>query len=227
VFGALAELIDNALEAGARTLTIELLDEPSRGDPRLVLTDDGIGLDRPALIRLMNVGARDDETQKGQNNYGIGFKSGCMRIGHAVVVFTKAWDCNHHVGGSDPVRHECTRSCDGPKRLVRGISMLSQKLAVLDGVMTIPTILWLPNGQPITASTELGSTTAGPLQPLSKEGVANEWRAIALIFDDLTLPEAAEHFGKIASGDTDTGAFFFPAPPPPPVVGATNVTRTA
>jgi hypothetical protein len=199
--------VDNSLEASATNLRIELLEEPGR-DPRLVLTDDGIGLDRAALTRLMNVGARDDDTQKGENNYGIGFKSGCMRIGHAVVVFTKAWDCNEHVGTSDPLRVECKRACTAPKRLIRGISMLSQQMAKSEGCVTIPTILWLPNGQPITGSTDVPDcvpTASDRLRPLNKDAVASEWRAIAPFFDGMTLSEASEHFGRIGGEDMVTG----------------------
>eukprot|EP01126_Amoeba_proteus_P035133 TRINITY_DN3530_c1_g1_i2.p1 TRINITY_DN3530_c1_g1~~TRINITY_DN3530_c1_g1_i2.p1 ORF type:complete len:310 (-),score=59.50 TRINITY_DN3530_c1_g1_i2:869-1798(-) len=84
VFGAFAELFDNSLDAGAVELTIDILNEPL---VKLVVQDNGCGMDGESLHSMMSFGHCFKEGQIGR--YGNGFKSGSMRIGKDALVFTK------------------------------------------------------------------------------------------------------------------------------------------
>ena len=83
VFGAIAELIANAREANARNLHIS---HSVLGDVYILsLTDDGTGQilsELDSMMRIIGETAKDD-------HYGVGFKSGSMRIGHDALVFTR------------------------------------------------------------------------------------------------------------------------------------------
>ena len=88
-FGAIAELIDNALDAGAHRISIEhvrLADQSA-----LLFTDNGQGLDHEGLVNMCSFGVCE---KKGSEigEYGNGFKSGAMRTGRTCVVLTKQAD---------------------------------------------------------------------------------------------------------------------------------------
>ncbi|XP_059150186.1 MORC family CW-type zinc finger protein 3-like isoform X2 [Physella acuta] len=93
--GAMAELIDNAYDpdVGAKNLYIDKMER----DGQLCLTfqDDGNGMDFIKLHQLLSFGYCD-KTDSGRTyshkpigQYGNGFKSGSMRLGKDVIVFTR------------------------------------------------------------------------------------------------------------------------------------------
>ena len=85
ILGAINELQDNAIEAGAQNQWVKLEKDRNLGYALVLsLCDDGIGLDKGAWSRLLAVGER-----KGNNNYGVGCKSGSFSIGNRVLVFSK------------------------------------------------------------------------------------------------------------------------------------------
>jgi HSP90 family molecular chaperone len=113
VFGAFAELIgrtissiskvffcisheirlDNAVDANSKTLHIKKAETKISKQTLLIFQDDGTGMTPQALQNCMCFGKsekRDDETKIGK--YGVGFKSGTMRIADDVTVFTKCSD---------------------------------------------------------------------------------------------------------------------------------------
>eukprot|EP01098_Paradermamoeba_levis_P016626 TRINITY_DN9062_c0_g1_i1.p1 TRINITY_DN9062_c0_g1~~TRINITY_DN9062_c0_g1_i1.p1 ORF type:complete len:204 (+),score=38.79 TRINITY_DN9062_c0_g1_i1:72-683(+) len=89
-FGAIAELVDNSVDAHASELFIDVLNETSN-NPLLALTDNGIGMSLDKVHRMLSFGhcskvAKDGNTPIGY--YGNGFKSGSMRLGDDALVFT-------------------------------------------------------------------------------------------------------------------------------------------
>ncbi|KAK3606506.1 hypothetical protein CHS0354_041457 [Potamilus streckersoni] len=92
LFGALAELVDNARDANATKLSIfTLYDETLRGGFMLCFLDDGEGMDPGETADIIMFGRSSkralDENLIGM--YGNGLKSGSMRIGNDLIIFTK------------------------------------------------------------------------------------------------------------------------------------------
>ncbi|KAM9259725.1 ATPase MORC2 [Cariama cristata] len=92
LFGALAELVDNARDADATRIDIYTeRREDLRGGFMLCFLDDGTGMDSNEAASVIQFGKSakrsPESTQIGQ--YGNGLKSGSMRIGKDFVLFTK------------------------------------------------------------------------------------------------------------------------------------------
>ncbi|KAL1765848.1 MORC family CW-type zinc finger protein 2B [Sigmodon hispidus] len=95
LFGALAELVDNARDADATRIDIYAeRREDLRGGFMLCFLDNGVGMnpnDAISVIQFGKSGKRTPEsTQIGR--YGNGLKSGSMRIGKDFILFTKKED---------------------------------------------------------------------------------------------------------------------------------------
>ncbi|KAA8494256.1 MORC family CW-type zinc finger protein 3 [Porphyridium purpureum] len=92
--GAIAELVDNAQDpdCAASHLWIDVeYDDTAQREPRLVFRDDGSGCSKSTLLSMLSMGyCSKDQTNMGTiGRYGNGFKSGTMRLGNDVVVFTR------------------------------------------------------------------------------------------------------------------------------------------
>ncbi|XP_041079314.1 ATPase MORC2A-like isoform X2 [Polyodon spathula] len=92
LFGALAELVDNARDAEATRIDIYTEKKPElRGGYTLCFLDDGTGMDPSEATHVIQFGKSSkrssESTQIGQ--YGNGLKSGSMRIGKDFILFTK------------------------------------------------------------------------------------------------------------------------------------------
>ncbi|XP_075625304.1 ATPase MORC2 isoform X2 [Balearica regulorum gibbericeps] len=92
LFGALAELVDNARDADATRIDIYTeRQEDLRGGFMLCFLDDGMGMDSNEAASVIQFGKSakrsPESTQIGQ--YGNGLKSGSMRIGKDFILFTK------------------------------------------------------------------------------------------------------------------------------------------
>ncbi|XP_069817607.1 ATPase MORC2 isoform X2 [Dendropsophus ebraccatus] len=95
LFGALAELVDNARDADATRIDIFTVPrEELRGGFMLCFLDDGAGMDPSEAASVIQFGRSAKRTpesiQIGQ--YGNGLKSGSMRIGKDFILFTKKGD---------------------------------------------------------------------------------------------------------------------------------------
>ncbi|BFZ18658.1 hypothetical protein BsWGS_21697 [Bradybaena similaris] len=95
LFGALAELLDNARDASATKMDIFTINDPSlRGGYILCFMDDGEGMDPAETASVVTFGKStkklDDLHKIGM--YGNGLKSGSMRIGNDLMLFTKKAD---------------------------------------------------------------------------------------------------------------------------------------
>ncbi|XP_052799923.1 ATPase MORC2-like isoform X2 [Mya arenaria] len=95
LFGALAELVDNARDANATKLSLfTLFDASLRGNYMLCFLDDGEGMDPSDTADIITFGRSNkrnvDDHMIGM--YGNGLKSGSMRIGNDMIIFTKKDD---------------------------------------------------------------------------------------------------------------------------------------
>ncbi|KAK2981552.1 hypothetical protein RJ640_027977 [Escallonia rubra] len=91
-FGAIAELLDNAVDEiqnGATFAVIDKTTNPQDGKPALLIQDDGGGMDPEAIRRCMSFGFSDKNKKCAIGQYGNGFKTSSMRLGADVIVFSR------------------------------------------------------------------------------------------------------------------------------------------
>lgn len=92
LFGALAELVDNSRDADATELRIHTTpSEKFRGGFTLCFLDNGCGMDPVEVSQVIQFG-RSSKREAGASHigqYGNGLKSGSMRIGRDMILFTK------------------------------------------------------------------------------------------------------------------------------------------
>uniref|UniRef100_A0A8C7ES83 MORC family CW-type zinc finger protein 1 n=1 Tax=Neovison vison TaxID=452646 RepID=A0A8C7ES83_NEOVI len=92
LFGALAELLDNARDAGAARLDVFSVDnEKLQGGFMLCFLDDGCGMNPEEASEIIYFGTSKKRSSalKFIGQYGNGLKSGSMRIGKDFILFTK------------------------------------------------------------------------------------------------------------------------------------------
>lgn len=126
---AVAELVDNALQAGARTvrITVEATDAMSGSDTRIQVADDGVGMDRGTLIQAMRFGGSGRYNDRsGLGRFGMGLPNASLgqarRVGvytwqSGASVLTTYLDVDEIAGGGiesvpDPVRHKSVPGID-------------------------------------------------------------------------------------------------------------------
>ncbi|XP_072470150.1 MORC family CW-type zinc finger protein 1 [Notamacropus eugenii] len=92
LFGALAELLDNARDAGATRLDVfSVDDEKLQGGFMLCFLDDGYGMNPEEASDVIFFGMSKKRIAASRfiGHYGNGLKSGSMRIGKDFILFTK------------------------------------------------------------------------------------------------------------------------------------------
>ncbi len=88
---AVAELIDNALQAAARTIriSIEASDAMSGSDVRIQIADDGVGMDRHTLVQAMRFGGSGRYNDRsGLGRFGMGLPNASLGQARRVSVYT-------------------------------------------------------------------------------------------------------------------------------------------
>ncbi|XP_062116233.1 protein MICRORCHIDIA 6-like [Humulus lupulus] len=93
-FGAIAELLDNAIDEiqnGATFVVVDEISNPRDGNPALLIQDDGGGMDPIAMRGCLSFGF-SEKTKSSIGRYGNGFKTSTMRLGADVIVFSRHLD---------------------------------------------------------------------------------------------------------------------------------------
>ena len=88
---AVADIIDNSISADATKIDITF-DWDRR---RIVITDDGLGMDSDSLIKNMRIGSADPgeiRPSKDLGRFGMGMKTAAFSLGKRLTVITKAGD---------------------------------------------------------------------------------------------------------------------------------------
>ncbi|WP_231855609.1 ATP-binding protein [Tsukamurella pseudospumae] len=85
---AIADLVDNSIDAGAHDVVIHFLRDEDNLVSLLVI-DDGCGMDAPTLDIAMTVGARRDYTPRSLGMFGTGLKSASLSHADAVTVASR------------------------------------------------------------------------------------------------------------------------------------------
>ncbi|XP_066315235.1 protein MICRORCHIDIA 6-like [Miscanthus floridulus] len=92
-FGAVAELLDNAVDeietGGATAILLDKVIDKRHGSPALLIQDDGGGMDPDSLRRCMSFGFSEKQSGSSIGQYGNGFKTSTMRLGADAIVFTR------------------------------------------------------------------------------------------------------------------------------------------
>ncbi|KAK4568660.1 hypothetical protein RGQ29_004169 [Quercus rubra] len=91
-FGAVAELLDNAVDEiqnGATFVIVDKITNPKDGNPALLIQDDGGGMNPEAMRHCMSFGFSDKKSKSAIGQYGNGFKTSTMRLGADVIVFSR------------------------------------------------------------------------------------------------------------------------------------------
>ncbi|XP_020096903.1 protein MICRORCHIDIA 6-like isoform X2 [Ananas comosus] len=91
-FGAIAELLDNAVDEvqnGATFVKVDRITNSRDGNDALLVQDDGGGMGPESLRRCMSFGFSDKHSDSFIGQYGNGFKTSTMRLGADVIVFSR------------------------------------------------------------------------------------------------------------------------------------------
>ncbi|XP_030467663.1 protein MICRORCHIDIA 2-like isoform X2 [Syzygium oleosum] len=92
-FGAIAELLDNAVDEtrnGATVVKVDKIDTLKDNSPALLIQDDGGGMDPDGIRKCVSLGYSSKKSNTTIGQYGNGFKTSTMRLGADVIVFTRA-----------------------------------------------------------------------------------------------------------------------------------------
>ncbi|KAK6924431.1 hypothetical protein RJ641_010631 [Dillenia turbinata] len=92
-FGAIAELLDNAVDEihnGATFVKVDKVSNLQDGSPALLFQDNGGGMDPVCIRNCMSLGYSSKKGNSTIGQYGNGFKTSTMRLGADVIVFTRA-----------------------------------------------------------------------------------------------------------------------------------------
>lgn len=103
---ALADLVDNSLTAGAKTVKVDV--ELMGAQPHLCVIDDGVGMDEARLVEAMRMGTIGPLTVRSAEDlgrFGLGLKSASLSQGRVLTVatcqgrkspvFVRCWDLGH------------------------------------------------------------------------------------------------------------------------------------
>jgi ribosomal protein L35 len=87
---ALADIIDNAITAGART--VELIADTVADAPWIAIADDGSGMTEPELVEAMRLGSKnpiDERAAEDLGRFGLGLKSASFSQCRSLTVLTR------------------------------------------------------------------------------------------------------------------------------------------
>ncbi|KAL8047340.1 hypothetical protein ABFX02_08G234400 [Erythranthe guttata] len=92
-FGAIAELLDNAVDEignGATLVKVDRIYTAKDNSPALLFQDDGGGMNPESMRKCMSLGYSSKTSNTTIGQYGNGFKTSTMRLGADVIVFSRA-----------------------------------------------------------------------------------------------------------------------------------------
>ncbi|XP_022631401.1 MORC family CW-type zinc finger protein 3 isoform X2 [Vigna radiata var. radiata] len=95
IFGAIAELVDNSKDAKATKMDIFVdiiqLKKSRKDVPMLCLIDDGQGMNHDEVMKMVSFGHKQSDKVDTDRigKFGVGFKTGAMRLGRDVLVLTQ------------------------------------------------------------------------------------------------------------------------------------------
>jgi len=230
-FAAVAELIDNAAEAMANNVHIDVDREVSDA---LRIWDDGIGIDRKTMNELFSPSGTPSGTQKetanGRTaNYGVGFKSGACLLANDILVLSKTYECGCKVRTQVLAGKTSVCSCECPdKKPVRCLGFISrtwvahkyfkgtwsnQNESIKESKLPVALIYWDAKGKGITKSNKERNAlpgSEGKLGGITEEGIEEELKHVKLHSPLKTLKQINNYFEKISETGTIILCWPFP-----------------
>ncbi|CAI9110863.1 OLC1v1010954C1 [Oldenlandia corymbosa var. corymbosa] len=97
-FGAIAELLDNAVDEicnGATFVKVDRMYNKKDNSPALFIQDDGGGMSPDSIRKCMSLGYSSKTSNTTIGQYGNGFKTSTMRLGADVIVFSRSSQSGH------------------------------------------------------------------------------------------------------------------------------------
>ncbi|KAA8532097.1 hypothetical protein F0562_006761 [Nyssa sinensis] len=95
IFGAIAELVDNSRDAAATRLeiSIDIVYSKNAGKdiPMLSVIDNGHGMTHQEIVRMVSFGHKEPDVDDPHciGRFGVGFKTGAMRLGKDALVLSQ------------------------------------------------------------------------------------------------------------------------------------------
>jgi len=86
---AIADIIDNSFDAGAKNVDISLLTKDQKVHT-IVITDDGSGMDNDTLDEALKLGSETERDETDLGKYGMGLCTASLALGRRVEVLTLA-----------------------------------------------------------------------------------------------------------------------------------------
>ncbi len=106
---ALADLVDNSVDAGARHVHIRFVLQDARL-LRILIGDDGVGMDEPTIDRAMALGHRNTKGGTALGYFGVGLKAASFSQAEVLVVLSKK--DGHAPQGRRLYRHDSAFECE-------------------------------------------------------------------------------------------------------------------
>ncbi|XP_020226155.1 MORC family CW-type zinc finger protein 3 [Cajanus cajan] len=141
IFGGIAELVDNSRDAKTTKMDIfvDMIKLKSGQDvPMLSVIDNGQGMNHDEVMKMVSCGHKqsdkDDKDHIGK--FGVGFKTGAMRLGRDVLVLTQTTNSRSLAfisqslnAGKDNIEIPVISYCRQGQRMEVDINMQSEALA--------------------------------------------------------------------------------------------------
>ena len=86
---AIADLVDNSIDAGAKNIRITISDDFTDELPQIIIADDGCGMDMDTLRNALRLGKTDHSSNSDLGKYGFGLKSASLSLGRKIKIVTK------------------------------------------------------------------------------------------------------------------------------------------
>ena len=86
---AIAELVDNALEASADLVDVNVTTGSERSSQRITVIDDGTGMDPEAMqLALQFGGSTRFNSRRGMGRYGMGLPCSCLSLARRIDLYS-------------------------------------------------------------------------------------------------------------------------------------------
>ena len=86
---AIADLIDNSIQADASHIYLDILSRDHGEEPCLIICDNGKGMNFDELKNAMTFGSEKDYTEKNLGKFGLGLKTASLSQARVLTVFSK------------------------------------------------------------------------------------------------------------------------------------------
>src|SRR5262249_44744596 len=93
-YHAIADIVDNGVDAGAKT--IKVIIRSNKGEPQIIIADDGCGMDEEILDQAIRLGSLvEKEVSSDLGKFGMGLCTASLSICRCTTVITKTQDGAH------------------------------------------------------------------------------------------------------------------------------------